>query len=139
MRRSGIQSAVAPRGRDRISLVLSGNRIVSVLDAKYRNLWEHNLPREMLYQLAMYALGHTGFDRQAAILYPTLEGGAIDQIIVLKEPVHGTDQARIVLRPVVLVELKELIDLPFGVKRERLCAAMANRLAFGRNNATVTH
>ena len=119
-------------------VVLLGNTIVSVLDAKYRNLWEHNLPREMLYQLAMYALGHSGHDRQAAILYPTLEGGAVDQTIVLNEPVDGTEQARIVLRPVSLVELKELIDLPIGVQRERLGTAMANRLAFG-NNAMATH
>ena len=120
-------------------VVHSGNRILSVLDAKYRDLWEHSLPREMLYQLAMYALGHHGSHRQAVILYPTLENSAIDQTIVLREPVHATEQARIVLRPVALLELKELIDAPSGVKRERLCAAMAGRLVFGRNDATEIH
>ena len=28
-------------------IVLSGNKTLSVLDAKYRDLWEHNLPREI--------------------------------------------------------------------------------------------
>ena len=117
-------------------VVLSGNRILSVLDAKYRDLWEHSLPREMLYQLAMYALGHRGWDRQAVILYPTLGKNAVDQEIVIREPIGATQRAKIILRPVALLELTELISVPSGVKRERLRAAMASRLAFGRNGAT---
>ena len=117
-------------------VVLSGNRIASVLDAKYRDLWLHSLPREMLYQLAMYALSRSGPDRQAVILYPTLTGDAIDQTIVLNEPVDGAEKARIVLRPVELLELERLVSVPASVKRERQCAALAKRLVFGRDDAT---
>ena len=117
-------------------VVLTGNRIVSVLDAKYRDLWVQSLPREMLYQLSMYALGGSGSNRQAVILYPTLEAGTVDQTILLKDPVHGAEQARIVLRPVELLELKRLISAPSGVMRERRCAAMAKRLVFGGDNST---
>jgi len=39
-------------------MVMRKGKIVAVLDAKYRDLWERNLPREMLYQLALYAMGH---------------------------------------------------------------------------------
>ena len=116
-------------------VVLTGNRIVSVLDAKYRDLWVQSLPREMLYQLSMYALGGSDSNRQAVILYPTLEAGAVDQTILLKDPVHGSEQARIVLRPVELLELKRLISAPSGVKRERGCGAMAKRLVFGSDDA----
>ncbi len=116
-------------------VIFAGNRIVSVLDAKYRDLWEESLPREMLYQLAIYALGHDGADQLAVILYPTLEGRAVDQTIVLKDPVRGAEKARIVLRPVDLLELKRLVSAPSGPKREQRCATMAKRLVFGHDDA----
>ena len=130
-----------PRGRRAPTprpdfVILTGNKIASVLDAKYRDLWVHSLPREMLYQLAMYALSRNDPDRQAVILYPTLAGGAIDQTIVLNEPVDGAEKARIVLRPVELLELERLVSASPSVRRERECAALARRLVFGRENTT---
>lgn len=116
-------------------VILRANRVASVLDAKYRDLWVYSLPREMLYQLAMYALGQGSSNHQAVILYPTLEGVAVDQTIVLKEPLDvdgdGEEKARIVLRPVKLLELERLLSATAGVKRERRCAAMARRFVFG--------
>lgn len=125
-----------PRGRRAPTprpdfVILRANRVASVLDAKYRDLWMYSLPREMLYQLAMYALGQGSSNHQAVILYPTLEGVAVDQTIVLKEPLDGEEKARIVLRPVKLLELERLIRSTAGVKRERRSAAMARRFVFG--------
>ena len=117
-------------------VILRGNKIASVLDAKYRDLWLHSLPREMLYQLSVYALSRSGSDRQAVILYPTLAGGAIDQTIVLNEPVEGTERARIILRPVKLLELERLVSASPSVERGRQCTALAKRLIFGRDDAS---
>ena len=62
-------------------VVMRGGKMLAVLDAKYRDLWENSLPREMLYQLALYALGRGGGERTSAILYPTVDEGACEQSI----------------------------------------------------------
>ena len=112
-------------------LILSGRRVASVLDAKYRDLSLNPLPREMLYQLAIYALSRSGPNRQAVILYPTLAVTARDRTILMREPVRGAEQAQIVLRPVELLELESLVGGRPSVARERQCAAFAERLVFG--------
>jgi 5-methylcytosine-specific restriction enzyme subunit McrC len=84
-------------------------KIEAILDAKYRDLWEKPLPRDMLYQLALYALAQSGIERKAVILYPTLVTNASDQAIHVREPITGTTQACVILRPVKLLELEELL------------------------------
>ncbi len=111
-------------------VVRRDRKIVAVLDAKYRDLWELPLPREMLYQLALYALGQSGPRRRAAILYPTMEAAAREQGIVVQEPVGGMSQAEVVLRPVKLLEFDKLVrdrDPQAGKRR----STFALQLVFG--------
>lgn len=112
-------------------VVLRDNRVKAVLDAKYRDLWAHNLPSSMLYQLALYALSQNGSECRSTILYPTLDAAADDQIVVLQEPIHGKTKARVVLRPVNLVELEKLLRAPYEPEIGRKRKALARLFAFG--------
>ena len=111
-------------------LVLRNQRIVEVLDAKYRDLWGNNLPREMLYQLALYAMGQESVERRATILYPTLDDAARQQVILVKDPLRGTAKAQVVLRPVNLLILDLLLGRK-GIEGQRNRAAFAQQLALG--------
>ena len=107
-------------------VLMRGGQTVAVLDAKYRDLWEQPLPHEMLYQLALYALGRTG-ERASAILYPTVEAAASEQTIVIQEPVRGDERARVTLRPVNLLKLDQLFRAAPAAQRQR--AELARELA----------
>jgi 5-methylcytosine-specific restriction enzyme subunit McrC len=111
-------------------VIQRGQEVVSILDAKYRDLWVNSLPREMLYQLAIRALSR-GPGGKAAILYPTTAPEAEEAEIEVRDPVaDGGGKARVVLRPVDLYKLTNLIsDGRSQVLRER--EAYARRLAFG--------
>ncbi len=127
--------AVNPQGRQAPTprpdfAILQGQRVRALLDAKYRDLWEHPLPREMLYQLALYALSQEA-EGSAAILYPTMTSEAVEQVIEIREAVRGRGRATVVLRPVHLLALVELLNLPAGEAARRGREAFALRLAFG--------
>lgn len=111
-------------------LVRKDTQPIAFLDAKYRDLWERELPRDMLYQLAIYALSHAAGDR-ASIIYPTLDPLAREARIQIREPLHAGSLGSVVIRPVRLDRLAALLERPEGadVRRER--AALAHALVFG--------
>lgn len=109
-------------------VVLQDGAIVTILDAKYRDLWANPLPRDMLYQLAIYALSRPA-GATAAILYPTLDTSAAEQRIVLSDPLYGGARAQVVLRPVPLPALERLIASGSAMKDVEQRAALARYLA----------
>ena len=120
----------APRPRPDI-LIMDGRRVRAILDAKYRDLWQLNLPSEMLYQLTLYALGHRGETREATIIYPSTASGRRDQTVVLRDPWSGDATASVVLRACDLAAMSAALqhaDRPHAVD---LCMNMATRLAVG--------
>jgi 5-methylcytosine-specific restriction enzyme subunit McrC len=102
-----------PKGRRQPTLrpdfaIKKNGRIVSLLDAKYRDLWETPLPSEMLYQLAVYAF--SGRWSKSKILYPTLHESAKVQKIDIRDPVTDGLLAQVILQPVLLNYIVELIS-----------------------------
>jgi 5-methylcytosine-specific restriction enzyme subunit McrC len=110
-------------------VIMRGGQMLGILDAKYRDLWELKLPREMLYQLALYALGRTSGERISTILYPTADKAAREQLITIQEPLHGAPQASVALRPVNLLKLEKLLRLGQTAQSRRV--ELAQQLAFG--------
>jgi 5-methylcytosine-specific restriction enzyme subunit McrC len=110
-------------------VVMQGSKTVAILDAKYRDLWENPLPRDMLYQLALYAMSHEG--GTSTILYPTIHPQATEARIEVRDPLNGGRRALVALRPVVLDRLEGLVTArPTAVVlRER--RSFARELAFG--------
>ncbi len=85
-----------------------------LLDAKYRDLWSENLPPEMLYQLAIYALSQRPPGR-ATILYPTMNSAARDSVVRIYEPSSGNPRAEVVQRPVNMTRLAALLPPGPGI------------------------
>lgn len=108
-------------------VVLQGPRIIAMLDAKYRDLWERSLPREMLYQLVIYATSHEA-GGQAIILYPSLHAAAQDACVEVRDPLAGGRRAEVVLRPVNMIRLEQLVSGVRTVQRERDAASYAHWL-----------
>jgi 5-methylcytosine-specific restriction enzyme subunit McrC len=102
---------------------------VATLDAKYRDLWEHPLPRDMLYQLAMYAMSNEG--GTATILYPTPHDQATEARIEVRHPTNGGRRALVVLRPVALERLAGLISAKPTAAVFRQRQSFAHELVFG--------
>jgi len=108
-------------------------RICALLDAKYRDLWEKDLPRDMLYQLCIYAMSQKEC-RQATILYPALDRLAKEARIEVKDPIYGGEQAQVILRPVNLVKMNALLSSPDSITNEKARQALAQSMVFGSQN-----
>ncbi len=117
--------------------IFRGGQLVALLDAKYRDLWERPLPREMLYQLSMYALSQgQGRGSTAVILYPTMDPRATETRIEIHEPLRGGVRAYVVLRPVHMLVLDQALrEVGTSAYGER--AALAARLALGQREAST--
>lgn len=105
------------------------DQLAAILDAKYRDLWEKPLPREMLYQLAIYAASHK--QRSATILYPTTESGAQEARLSVQDPVFGRQIAQVNLRPVLLGLLESHVMAGNSASTQRDRRAYCKWLLFG--------
>lgn len=103
--------------------------VCSILDAKYRDLWEQHLPREMLYQLVVYAISRQ-YRPHSSILYPAADKGAREARIEVSDPIHGRYLGEVCLRPVHLPTLAEMVAVTTAQGR-RHREVYARRLAFG--------
>ena len=98
----------SPTPRPDFALMKNG-KVVKLLDAKYRDLWEQSLPREMLYQLGIYAASGIG-DKTATILYPTINDIPSIQKIDINNPISTAKLASIILKPINLKKVAELLS-----------------------------
>jgi 5-methylcytosine-specific restriction enzyme subunit McrC len=110
-------------------VIQHGNQLVAILDAKYRDLWEKALPREMLYQLAIYAASHR--QGSATILYPTIKGGAKEARLSVQDPIFGRQIAQVSLRPVLLGALEHHVMSGNAASAQRDRRAYCERLLLG--------
>ena len=63
----------------------------------YRDIWERDLPRYMLYQLVVYAISHRE-DPRSTIVYPTFHPAARETRIDVTHPVTGGRIGQVILR-----------------------------------------
>jgi 5-methylcytosine-specific restriction enzyme subunit McrC len=122
------QRRIAPNPRPDFA-IMTGDKVTALLDAKYRDLWTNKLPREMLYQLAVYATSHS--EKTSSIIYPTSNTAAQESRIDIRQPVSGHDIARVWLRPLILPKLLPLITAPRSAQVSRKSMEYARWLAFG--------
>lgn len=90
-------------------VIKKGGKICSILDAKYRDIWEKDLPRHMLYQLVVYAVSQQDQPR-STILYPTFHPGARETGIDVLDPVYGKVIGQVRMCPVNLEMLESLVN-----------------------------
>ena len=108
-------------------VIKKGSQICSIIDAKYRDIWEKDLPRHMLYQLVVYAVSHRDQPR-SNILYPTFHPGARETCIDVTDSVYGKMIGQVRMCPVNLERLEGLVN-DHTVRGERQRREYAYRLA----------
>ena len=110
--------------------IMRRQELVSLVDAKYRDLWDRSLPQHMLYQLVVYAMSQRRL-LQSSILYPTTSSQAREARIDVNDPINGNRLGQVCLRPVHLDSLDELItsEAPALMREKR--KQKAHFFAFG--------
>jgi 5-methylcytosine-specific restriction enzyme subunit McrC len=88
--------------------VFEGTMLRGFLDAKYRDLWDKELPTEWLYQLSIYALASP--NQRSVMLYATTSKEAQEEQIDVRSPhLSGSSVlGSVILRPVDLGRLSDL-------------------------------
>lgn len=128
------QRRMSPTPRPDYVLTHQG-KIVSILDAKYRDLWERQLPSEMLYQLVVYAISNPKVP-QSSILYPTTNAQSKEARINITHPISGKFIGEVCLRPVHIPTIVELVATK-NSQRRRDSQNYAKLLAFGSTNLSL--
>ncbi len=111
-------------------IIQEDGKIVAIIDTKYRDLWENNLPPDMLYQLAIYALSQSD-NPTSIILYPVSHSYAQEARLVVNEPTLGRVRATIILRPINLLQIEEIIKEKDIIYNQRAGNSYARSLVFG--------
>jgi len=109
-------------------VVKQGRTVVGLLDAKYRDLSDGDVPAGWLYQLAIYALSRPEDEREAVILYPTLASSVKERTLRIRTT--GAPHASVRVRPVPIADLAEVLaatDGPGRSKRRALAEQLASR------------
>jgi 5-methylcytosine-specific restriction enzyme subunit McrC len=111
-------------------IIQEDGKIVAIIDTKYRDLWENNLPPDMLYQLAIYALSQ-GDNPTSIILYPVSHSYAQEARLVINEPILGRTRAKVILRPINLLRIDEIITERDTIYNQQSGNLYAKSLVFG--------
>ncbi len=111
-------------------VISRAGQIVAIADAKYRDLWERDLPPGMLYQLSVYALSQASCTA-ATILYPAPTMTARESRIAINDPVTGRMRAEVSLRPVHLARFADLVARLRTASNDRQRREYAAHLAYG--------
>ena len=122
----------APLPRPDFALTSHGATAM-LLDAKYRDLWNTPLPRDMLYQLAMYAVSQPQ-GATVAMIYPAESADAAEARIEIRTPDRGAVLGYVALRPLILSRLVQALNDPSRQEVVNICRA----LVLGARSFTLT-
>jgi 5-methylcytosine-specific restriction enzyme subunit McrC len=117
----------APAPRPDFALFF-GDVLRGFLDAKYRDIWDGDIPADWLYQLSMYAFASPV--PVSIMLYASMSAEAGDEQVDVRSPMHGRSDrsAAVILRPVLLPYLASLLDpdqtVSLAAERRRMAAEL---------------
>ena len=108
-------------------MIFSDKNIISILDAKYINLWEKTLDSKVLYQLTVYSLLYKNIN-SAIILYPSI-GKKKEQRINLNDFTMNGKKSQILIRYVDMEYLTKLISNR-SYQNKKMLIEYVNELVF---------